>query len=69
MRRALVVTDGWVGRIPADHLARMRKAGVRLVASVTAGGDTGFAEDAGCAALRLPELSKVRAARGTGSER
>lgn len=69
VRRALVVTDGWVGRIPADHLARMRKAGVRLVASVTAGGDTRFAEDAGCAALRLPELPAVRTARGTGSNR
>ncbi len=57
-RRALIVTDGWVGRIPADHLSRMRKRRVRIAAVVSAGGDTAFAKDAGYPAFVLPELSK-----------
>jgi hypothetical protein len=57
-RRALVVTDGWVGAIPADHLARMRRDGVRLVAAVTDGGDPGFASAAGYPVLRLPPLAE-----------
>jgi len=57
-RRALVVTDGWVGRIPAHHLARMRRERVRLVAAVTAQGDPGFASEAGYPVLRLPALAR-----------
>lgn len=56
-RRALVVTDGWVGAIPADHLARMRRERVRLVAAVTGDGDAGFASAAGYPVLRLPPLA------------
>ena len=56
-RRALVVTDGWVGRIPADHLRRLRSRRVRLAAVLTARGDPGFAAEAGCPVIRLPELA------------
>lgn len=55
-RRAVIVTDGWVGRIPEDHLRRLREKRVRLVAVVTAGGDPSFATDAGYPVIRLPEL-------------
>lgn len=55
-RRALIVTDGWVGRIPADHLRRLREKRVRLVAVVTADGDPSFATDAGYPVIRLPDL-------------
>ena len=55
-RRALIVTDGWVGRIPAAQLAKLRQRRVQLVAAVTANGDPAFAEDAGYPALRLPAL-------------
>ncbi|MCL4747464.1 MAG: hypothetical protein KJZ83_18915 [Burkholderiaceae bacterium] len=56
-RRALVVTDGWVGRIPADHLQRMRKRRVRLAAAISAGGDGTFAKDAGYPVFTLPALA------------
>lgn len=55
-RRAVIVTDGWVGRIPAAHLRRLREKRVRLVAVVTAGGDSSFATDAGYPVIRLPDL-------------
>lgn len=55
-RRAVIVTDGWVGRIPKDHLRRLRQRGARIVAIVTAKGDPAFATDAGYPAIRLPEL-------------
>lgn len=55
-RNAVVVTDGWVGRIPDDHLRRLRQRRVRLVAVVTADGDPAFASNAGYPAIRLPSL-------------
>lgn len=56
-RAAVIVTDGWVGRIPDDHLRRLGQRRIRLVAVVTADGDPSFATDAGCAVIRLPALS------------
>ncbi len=58
-RRVLIVTDGWVGRIPADHLRTMLKRRVRLAAVVVAVGDPGFAADAGYPVFRLPELAST----------
>lgn len=55
-RRALVVTDGWVGRIPDDHWRRLRARGVRLAAAVTEPGDPGFALERGIPVVRLPPL-------------
>lgn len=53
-RRALVVTDGWVGSVPDDHRAELARRRVRLVAAVTHQGDAGFAEAIGAPVLRLP---------------
>ena len=56
VRAAVIVTDGWVGRIPDDHLHRLRQRRVRLVAVVTSDGDPSFATAAGCPVIRLPAL-------------
>lgn len=56
VERALVVTDGWVGNIPGEHVATLRKRGVRIEAAVTAGGDPGFAQALGSRVCRLPDL-------------
>ncbi len=37
-RRALIVTDGWVGKVPDDHRAALARRRVRLVAALTAPG-------------------------------
>ena len=56
-RRALVVTDGWVGSVPDDHRAALARRRVRLVAAVTHDGDPEFAEAIGAPVLRLPARS------------
>ncbi len=55
-RRALVVTDGWVGLVPDDHRRRLAQQRVKLVAAITEGGDAGFAEAIGAPVHRLPAL-------------
>ena len=56
VRRAVILTDGWVGSIPSDHVARIRKTGVRLGAVVTEDGDASFVAPVGGKAWRLPQL-------------
>jgi hypothetical protein len=58
VRRALIVTDGWVGSIPADHLKRMQRHRVRLAVVVTTPGDDAFAKPLNPPVFRLPELSR-----------
>jgi hypothetical protein len=55
-RRAVIVTDGWVGRIPDDHLAEIRRRRLRLAVAVTTPGDPAFASSASLPTYRLPEL-------------
>jgi hypothetical protein len=57
VRRALIVTDGWVGTVPADHLRELRRRRVRIAVVVTTPGDPAFARLPGWPALTLPELS------------
>ena len=56
VERALVVTDGWVGNIPGEHVDALRKRGIRVEAAVTAGGDPGFTQALGSRVCRLPDL-------------
>jgi hypothetical protein len=57
VRRALIVTDGWVGTVPADHLRELRARRVRIAVALTAPGDPAFARPPGWPVLTLPELS------------
>lgn len=54
--RALIVTDGWVGKVPDEDAATLRQRRVRLEAVVTAGGDPGFCQPLGGRCSGLPQL-------------
>ena len=56
VRRALIVTDGWVGEPPSAHLKDLRWRRVRLGAVVTDGGDAAFAAPLEARVSRLPPL-------------
>lgn len=56
VRRALVVTDGYVGRPPADLLGRARAAGLELRALLTPGG---WRRDLQPLAARIDELPSL----------
>ncbi len=55
IRRAVIVTDGWVGRVPGEHRVRLR--GRRLAAVVTDFGDPSFASELDARTYVLPRLS------------
>ena len=42
VKRALFVTDGWVGEVPDEHAHELAKRGARFAAVVTHNGRTGF---------------------------
>ena len=56
VRRAVILTDGWVGAVPSQHVADLKAKRVRLGAVVTANGDPGFIEAVGGKCWRLPNL-------------
>ena len=56
-RRAIVVTDGWVGQIPPDHAAEIRRRRLRVAAVATCPGDASFAEARRMRVFRLPKLA------------
>jgi hypothetical protein len=56
VQRALIVTDGWVGDIPGEHLAALRSHRVDIEAAVTSGGDTAFMHPLGNRFCQLPKL-------------
>lgn len=55
--RALIVTDGWVGEIPGEHLHKLKQRRVRLEAAITENGDPGFLTPTGGRTTRLPRLN------------
>jgi hypothetical protein len=57
VRRAIIVTDGWVGVIPADHAAALRRRRVRLAVVLTSPGDGAFALRLRLPVFTLPELT------------
>ncbi|MCD6681668.1 MAG: VWA domain-containing protein [Burkholderiaceae bacterium] len=56
VRHALVVTDGWVGKVPDEHRHQLARRGVKLVVAITDRGDASFAERIGAPVHRLPPL-------------
>jgi len=56
VRRALILTDGWVGEIPSQHAIELKAKRVRLGAVVTADGDTSFVDAVGGKSWQLPSL-------------
>ena len=55
--RALIVTDGWVGTVPGEHAAALRKRRVRIEGIVTHNGDPDFVQPLGGRCSRLPVLN------------
>lgn len=58
IRRALVVTDGWVGRVPSEHMAELARRKGRFGVVLSAGGDPAFAQDLSARVWQLPNLDK-----------
>ena len=57
VKRALILTDGWVGNIPEEHLVRLKRGRVKLHCVITSDGDTAFGLPAGAGSTRLPALN------------
>jgi len=57
VRKALVVTDGWVGTIPSSHVEKLNKAKVRLQGVITKPGDPTFLKPMLGKAWQLPALA------------
>jgi predicted metal-dependent peptidase len=56
VRRALFVTDGWVGKVPDEHSRELGRRKARFAAVVTQDGEINFAAALGAKAWRLPNL-------------
>ena len=56
VRRALIVTDGWVGEVPGEHRNRLGSRGVRVNSVLTRAGDAAFAAAFKGRVSRLPDL-------------
>jgi hypothetical protein len=57
VRRALIITDGWVGQVPDEHRVRLARRGVRVNSLVSADGDAEFAFAFKGRVFRMPELT------------
>ena len=60
VKRALIVTDGWVGDVPEEHAHRLRRRGSRVAVVVSHGGDPGFSRRLNSRTWRLPESEESR---------
>ena len=58
VRRALFVTDGWVGEVPQEHSRELSRRGTRFAAVVTKDGEIDFAAALGAKSWRLPQLKE-----------
>ena len=56
-RRALLITDGWVGEVPDEHRCSLRRRGVRVNTVLTHNGDGEFARALKGRVQRLPHLN------------
>ncbi len=55
VRRAVLLTDGVVGRVPPEHARRLAKCGARCAVVLTANGDARFADVLAARVWRLPD--------------
>jgi len=58
VRRALIVTDGWVGQVPTEHARELSRRRGRFNVALTAGGDGAFARALGAQVFSLPNVDK-----------
>jgi len=58
VRRAVLITDGWVGEVPSEHAARLRRRKARINGVVTYSGDPSFVAGLAGRAYRLPALNE-----------
>jgi len=58
VRRALVVTDGWVGKVPAEHGRELARRKGRFAVALSAGGDPAFARGLQARVWNLPNLNQ-----------
>jgi hypothetical protein len=58
VRRALVVTDGWVGDVPTEHARTLARRNGRFGVALTSGGDPAFARGLNARVWNLPNLDK-----------
>lgn len=56
VRKALIVTDGWVGNIPSSHLEKLKKSKVKLYGAITSNGESQFLNPVQGKAWKLPAL-------------
>jgi hypothetical protein len=59
VRRAVLLTDGWVGNVPAEHARAFSKRGARCAVVLTRDGDARFANALAARVWRLPPDSEV----------
>ena len=57
VRRAVILTDGWVGDVPSKHARQLGRRRTRVNSVVTNGGDPSFAEAFTGRVSHLPALS------------
>jgi hypothetical protein len=56
VRRAVIVTDGWVGDVPQEHARGLQRRGCRFAAVVSGHGDPSFTNRLACRVWRLPAM-------------
>jgi hypothetical protein len=59
IRRAVLLTDGWVGAVPAEHARSLSKRGARCAVVLTAKGDARFTDALAARVWRLPPDAEV----------
>jgi hypothetical protein len=60
VRRAVIVTDGWVGNVPQEHARALAARRCRFAAVVSGHGDPSFTRRLACRVWRLPEMENAR---------
>lgn len=57
VKRALIVTDGWVGGIPSSHVEKLNRTRTKLHGVITSPGDPAFLQPVNGKAWQLPVLA------------
>jgi hypothetical protein len=59
VRRAVIVTDGWVGDVPQEHARALAERRCRFAALISGRGDPSFVKRLACRVWRLPEMENA----------